>query len=315
MDCLNDKNLAFLFQGVGSEYQKFIHLLDQTGMILLNQCCDLVNKEIHLDLWNYLKHDQTGPYDKQFCGWIAIYTCDYVVYRSYMRASLKPRIFAGYSMGLITAMACGLSVTFEDGLHMLLKIYEYPMHTDRKKEAMAVIIGLDAFKVEAIISGHGLRGEVDIASENSEFCIVISGLKRSICRIIRLAEEEGAIKVKRIEVPYAFHSHFARNGIEEYTKLVDSIHIKDSVIPIISVLNQEILKKSSDLEKELIKNMAGRMNWRKSIEKLVAMGITDFIGVSLDDSLIKISKLIDCNCRFLTYKKIVPKGVMEKVGQ
>lgn len=305
MNQLSNENLAFLFQGVGSEYQKFLYLLGEEEKERLEKYCSIVNKEIKLDLWNYLFNCSLEKYDKLFSDWIAIYTCDYIVYESYINFNIKPKILAGYSMGLITAMACGRSISFEDGLHMLLNIYEYPKHSSRKEEAMAVIIGMNFKEVENIIKKNNLNEEVDIASENSEYCIVISGIKSSIIKVMKIAEDEGAIKVKKIEVPYAFHSHYAENGIETYIELVNKISVKDSITPIISVFNQEILQNAFDLKKELIRNMSGRMYWKKSVEKIINMGISSFVEVSLDNSLTKISKLINSDCEFLTYKKLL----------
>ncbi len=305
MEELTKKRNAFLFQGVGAEYHKLIHLLNDEQLEELKYYCSLANKEIGLDLWNYLFNFTTTKHDKMFNDWIAIYTCDYIIYNTYLNFNLKPDVLLGYSMGLITAMACSKSITYEAGLHLLLSVYDYPRLASRKEESMAVIIGLSYNDVDKIILENKLEKFVEIASENNDFCIIISGSKMGVLKLMELAENEGALKVKEINAPYAFHSQHASAGLEKFIKDVTETEVLDTDIPIISSLDQSVIHKAEDLKKELIKNMPGRMYWKTAIEKIGSMGIDNFIEVSLEDSISKFSKMINSNYEFLTYSKIL----------
>jgi malonyl CoA-acyl carrier protein transacylase len=305
MELFLRKKHAFLFQGVGSDYQKILDLLDGEQKERLKQYCDIVHKELDMDLWNYLFNSVATKYDNAFCDWIAIYTVDNMVYHEYVKFGIKPEVFLGYSMGLITAMTCGNSISFETGLRLLATIYEYPRYSSNQEEAMAVIIGMTYQDVDKIIQEHGLHNQVEIASENNEYCIVISGIKSGIAEVMTLAANEGALKVKEIYSPYAFHSRYATRGIEKFVELVEEIPVFDCPTPIVSSLTQEILQNSADLRKELIRNMPSRMLWKKSIEKIASMGIYSFIEVSLEDSLTKFSKLINMEYKFFTYNKFL----------
>ena len=301
------KKHAFIFQGVGSEYQKSVNLLDEDYREMLIQHCSIVHREIGLDLYSYLFDSTINKYDKLFCDWIAIYTCDYIVSQIYANYGIKADILLGYSMGLITAMVFGKSISFESGLHMLLCIYQYPHYADRHAEAMGVIVGMTCSDVEGIIQSNNLQNFVEIASENNEHCIVISGGQNGVHKVLKIAKNEGALKVKEVTAPYAFHSHYAEGGIERLVQFVDELEVLDSMVPIISSFNQVILQNSLDLKAELVKNMSGRMYWRSSIEKIVEMGITNFVEVSLEESLSKFSKLINLECKYLTFNKFIRK--------
>lgn len=305
MENLTQKKSAFLFQGVGPEYQKFLHLLNDSGKDLLKHYCSLANSVIGLDLYGYLFGDEKNQYDKMFNDWIAIYTCDYIVYQQYEAFGLKPSMLLGYSMGLITAMVCSQSVSYVDGLKMLLCIYEYPQMAFRKDEKMAVIVGMTSDDVENMIQKNHLEDHVSIASENNEYCIIISGIGQWVEKAMALAELAGALKVRDINAPYAFHSKHASKGIEVYASMVEKIHVTDSEIPIISSFDQSVLTKAEDLKKELVKNMSGRMYWKTSIETAVQMNAKCFVEVSLADYVTKYSKVIDRESEFMTYKKLL----------
>lgn len=87
--------------------------------------------------------------------------------------------------------------------------------------------------------------------------------------------------------------------------LVEEISICDGDIPILSVFSQTAIQSASDLKNELIKNMTSPMNWNASILTLGQWGIESFVEVSLEDSLTKISRLINLDAEFLTYKKFM----------
>ncbi|MGG0815624.1 ACP S-malonyltransferase [Paenibacillus alvei] len=307
MDKLTSKKHAFLFQGVGADYRDFLDRFDEEQRNTLKTYCSTVNAEIGLDLYSYLfqSHDRehTG-YDKTFYDWIVIYTCDYVVYQQYWNSGIRPTMMLGYSMGLITAMACGRSISFGDGLRMLRTIYEYPKSFTLPC-SMGVIVGKTHQEVRDLIANGTAEDDVYIASENNETCLVVSGIKASVERVLELAEQSGAIKASAIHSPYAFHSPYAARGIDMFVNLVEEIPICDGEIPIFSVFTQTVIQDAAELKNELIKNMASSMNWKASIQKLGEWGIDSFVEISLDDSLTKISRIISLDAEFLTYKKFM----------
>ncbi|MDK8180282.1 ACP S-malonyltransferase [Paenibacillus sp. UMB4589-SE434] len=307
MNKLSNKKRAFLFQGVGADYRDLLDKFDKEQLEYLKQYCSTVNEEIGIDLYAYLinsEDKESVQYDKMFYDWIAIYTCDYIVYQHYDNSGIRPAMMVGYSMGLITAMACGKSISFAAGLRMLQTIYEYPKgHADLC--SMGVIVGKTYSEICDIIVHCKTENDVYIASENNDTCLVISGIKDSVHQVLKIAEQEGAIKASTINTPYAFHSPYAARGIDMFVNLVEKTTICDGEIPIVSVFTQTVIQSASDLKDELIKNMASPMNWNASILKLGEWGVNHFVEVSLDDSLTKISRLINLDYEFLTYKKFI----------
>jgi malonyl CoA-acyl carrier protein transacylase len=306
MKQLNDEKYVFLFQGVGNEYHKLLHMLDQEQLELLKHYCSIVDKELGMDLWDYLYNSTVTKFNRAFNNCIAIYVIDNIVYRKYMDLNIKPSMFLAYSMGLITALACGKAISFEAGLHTIINVYEYSQGAVRKDEAMAIVVGLTCEEVVKIINRNNLEGYVEIASENNEYCIVVSGHRSGVDEVMAMAANEGALKVLDINAPFAFHSHYTIKGINKHIEFLAKLRMDDSEVPIISVYNQNIIKASDDLKKELMQNLTSRMYWKTSIEKAASMGIHGFVEVSLGDSLTKFSKLINTNCDFFTYSKLIP---------
>lgn len=303
------RDYAFLFQGIGIKYRDYLELLNTEQLVMLEHYCSIVNDEIGLNLWDYLMNNETynlslKKYCDKFSDSIAIYVIDYIIYQTYIHNNIQPKVLLGYSMGLITALTCGESITFETGIQIQLYVYQYCEHAIRDKEAMAVIIGMNCEAVENLILENGLNNQVEIASENNENCIVISGSRSGVRSLMIIAESEGALRVKKVKAQYAFHSHYAENGIEEYKEAMSKIEVNDSKILVISSFTQKLLRYSSELREELIKNLASRMYWKDSVQQAGKMGITSFVEVSLNDYVTKFTRLIDQDYEFYTYKKI-----------
>lgn len=258
-----------------------------------------------LDLRGYLYNSSVTKYNKAFNNCIAIYVIDYIVYKTYIDCGIKPELFLAYSMGLITAMACGKSISFEAGLHTIINVYDYSESASRRDEAMAVVVGLTCSDVSEIIKRSGSEECVEVASENNEYCIVISGKRSGVENVMKIASDEGALKVKDVKAPFAFHTHYAAEGIEKHIEFISKMEVFDSEVPVVSVYTQDLITKVSDLQKELMKNLVSRMYWKKSIEKIAESGIDNFAEVSLGDSITKFSKLINIDYKFLTYNKFL----------
>lgn len=296
---------AFLFEGVGIEYKKFLELFNKEQFNDLMMYSKIISSELNIDIWAYVNNELNNEHDDEFLEWVLIYTCDYIIHKTYIEKDIKPDIFAGYSMGLITAMACAEAISFETGLRLLRNIYTYPTKIKRKEEAMASIIGFDYDEITEIIEEVNLEEFVQIASENSDYCIVISGVKNAVYKIIEIAEERGAIKTIILNSTYAFHSNYASLGIDLMYDFVKGMKISKAKVPIISVFTQKVMREEEELRNELLVNMASSMKWKDTILKLGEIGVNNFIEVSLNDSLTKISKVINLENDFMTYKEFI----------
>lgn len=298
---------GFLFQGMGADFRTLVHRYNDVQKEILHDYCGRVQKAIALNLWSYLFHPSEVRDDRPYYNWVAIYTMDYLLYGELLKLGIEPGLLIGYSMGLITVLACGGAITFETGLDLLRSTGEYLQHPREHEEGMAVIIGLTVGDIAGLIRQQRLGNTVGIASENNEHCIVISGRHDHVEQLMAIAQTEGALKVKDLNAPYAIHSKYAVWNIEAFIKDVAKAKVKESTVPVMSTLNQEILQNSFDYKVELVQNMTMPMNWKAALMMAEKLGIGDFVEVSFDNSLTKVSKLVNRNYRFFNYDKVPPQ--------
>jgi len=301
----SDNGHAFMFQGVGLEYKKYFHSLQEEHKRILESFFSRCKSTIGVDLPANLTEEDESSQNSSFVDLIAIFTINCAVYDIYIRNGLKPDFFLGYSMGLYTALVSGGAITFEQGLQLLAGLYKaLALENTRFRGGMAIIIGLTYGEVDEIIKKVQLEDKVEIASENNSSCIVISGHKESVEKVMEAADNEGALRTKDIDVLFPYHSRFVKNGSDAYVSYAEKFDIKDSSVPIISSFDQNIVINRNDIMKEIKRCLTGRMFWKRSIEKVAGAGINSFVEVGLGNSLSKLSKIINSNITFLTFDKL-----------
>nr|WP_288827000.1 acyltransferase domain-containing protein [uncultured Clostridium sp.] len=216
-----------------------------------------------------------------------------------------PNYLIGYSMGLITALACSHAITFEEGAFLLYEINR----KESKKEGMATIIGFEKDELVQIIKDSQCEDKVFIACENNPYCFGISGYENFIQSVCDLAAERGALNIYTIDSKFAFHTPLYHIPERDLSVSAAKIKVVDSAIPVVSAIDQSILWKADDLSEELIRNMYSTVKWGKLISSLAQSGTRHFIEAGLGKGLTKISRSMEDACRFDTFDTICRENV------
>lgn len=301
---LADRKVAMIFQGFSANYKESFAMLNSVQLNEIKNLCNVVNEKLSYDLWTYIHDTDNYTDDNQVMDWLAIYVANYSIYKAYLVTGYLPTMSLGYSMGLITAVACNGAISFEDGIDIFNCISKYKRKHSKQKENMAVIIGRTEQEVAETIAKENLSDSVEVSIVNNEDCITISGMDEAVEQIVRINQDAGALKASKLNSSIAFHSRYAIDGIEELEEVLSEINFKDLEIPILSVYSQKLLYHGTELQEELIKNMYSKMEWMKTLNETSSRGIEVFADVSMDGSLTKLSRLVLDEHEFITLNKL-----------
>lgn len=306
-----NKKVAMIFQGISANYKESFATLNSAQINEIKKLCHVVNEKFSYDLWTYICDTKNYTDDNPVMDWMAIYVANYSIYQSYLAARYVPCMSLGYSMGLITAVACNGAISFEDGLDILDGISRYKRNHSKQKENMAIIIGRAERDIAETIVKENLSDSVEISIVNNDDCITISGADEAVDRIVCINQAAGAFKASKLNTSIAFHSRYAKDGMEELEEVLAAIHIRDLEIPILSVYSQKLLYNGTELKRELIRNMYCKMDWMKTLNDATSRGSEVFADVSTDASLTKLSRLVLDEHEFVTLSKL--NRYLEKV--
>lgn len=209
-----------------------------------------------------------------------------------IKKGLKPDFMAGYSMGLYAALYTGKAISFGEGIQLIKKAFELSkIRIENIESGMGSIIGLKQNEIEEIIQQHDF--EAEIANTNSEHSHLISGPKEGISNVLVKAREIGALNVSMLNVETPYHSRLLEDVQIEFEQFISGkINIKVSDFTLISAIDQRELTTIDQIITEITNNLYKRINWMNTFEKLVNVGVNEFVECGAGKSLQKIGRFL-----------------------
>jgi [acyl-carrier-protein] S-malonyltransferase len=107
--------------------------------------------------------------------------------------------------------------------------------------------------------------------------LVISGDKDNVAQAMDLAKAKGAPRVVPLAVSGAFHTPLMQPAVDKMAEIVEGLSFRDPVIPIIANTTAQPLTTAQAVKEELIRQLCNCVQWQRSIERMIAEGVTTFI--------------------------------------
>lgn len=291
---------AVLFQGIGPLYDGLYHQLEAVEKKRIHDMDALIREQYDFSLVKKLsgeKQDFPDMLQNIFC----IYAADLVAFEQLSR-NIRPDYGLCYSLGLITGAAASRSIDFTTGLHLAAAVYNY-LSKSAQPQAMAFVVGLEQTTIAHHISRRKLTDQVFIAAVNKPDCLVISGERTAVGRIMDDAAASGALLVKPIRSDFACHTPLAKHNDTNYQALVAAIDIRQPDWPLFSTYRLAEMNRPEQIRTELAVNLYSMIRWGEAIHRLNQLGVGRFIGAGYDEGMIGFSKCHDITATFKNYKK------------
>lgn len=209
-----------------------------------------------------------------------------------LRPDLTPAFVAGHSLGEYSALVAADALDFTDALKLVRERGRVMKAAGEKTPgAMAAIIGMDTATLESVCAEAG----VQIANYNAPGQIVISGEKDALQRAVELAKTRGAKRAIVLAVSIASHSRLMQDAAREFADAVAATPLRAPKIPVISNVTAQPLTSIEEIRHELVTQLTSSVQWIKSIEYIIAQGVTRFIEIGPKDVLAGLIRRINPN--------------------
>ncbi|MCH8205566.1 MAG: ACP S-malonyltransferase [Chloroflexi bacterium] len=193
-----------------------------------------------------------------------------------VKAAPQPAMMAGHSLGEYTALAVAGVLSVADTAKLVSARGELMQEAcDRNPGTMAAVLGLDEMTMEEIARETGTY----VSNVNTAEQIVISGERIAVARTLDLASARGAKKVIPLRVGGAFHSGLMEPARAGLIEAVNSLTFDDPKVPIIANYTGEPLTTADSVKRELVAQICGCVQWKRSIDYMVGSGVSNFIEV------------------------------------
>ncbi len=191
----------------------------------------------------------------------------------------KAKYFAGHSLGEYSALSCAGYLDFSDTLKILRTRGDAMQNAVPKGQGgMVAILGSTVDVIENILKQHKENLKVQIANDNSEGQIVLSGKTEDLEKLIQILKNN-LIKNIKLPVSAPFHCDLMNNATKIMTKALNKLHFRNGQNKLISNVTANEIKDPDELKKLLIQQIESRVRWRESVINMIENGVNHFIEI------------------------------------
>jgi [acyl-carrier-protein] S-malonyltransferase len=191
----------------------------------------------------------------------------------------EAKYYAGHSLGEYSALSCAGYLSFTDTLK-ILRIRGDAMQNSVPKGqgGMVAVLGSTVEVIEKILKNHEHKFKVQIANDNSEGQIVLSGKTEDLDNLI-LVLKESSIKNIKLPVSAPFHCSLMTNATKIMANELNKLDFKESENKLISNVTAEEITNIEELKDLLIKQIENRVRWRESVINMIKNDVNHFIEI------------------------------------
>jgi len=191
----------------------------------------------------------------------------------------KAKYFAGHSLGEYSALSCAGYLNFSDTLK-ILRIRGDAMQNSvpKGKGGMVAVLGSTVDVIEKILKDNEQNLKAQIANDNSEGQIVLSGKTDDLDKLI-LILKENTIKNIKLPVSAPFHCSLMNKATNIMSDELSKLNFNEGENKLISNVTANEILNTTELKELLVKQIENRVRWRESVINMISSGINHFIEI------------------------------------
>ena len=212
----------------------------------------------------------------------------------------KAKYFAGHSLGEYSALSTANYLNFAETIKILRIRGEAMQNAVPKGQGgMVAVLGSTVEIIENILKDNESNFTAEIANDNSEGQIVLSGKNEDLEKLIEFLKSK-SIKNIKLPVSAPFHCKLMKKATEIMKNEIEKINFQDSKNLLVSNVTAKKILNKEDLKTLLIKQIENRVRWRESVINMIDDGVDHFIEIGPGKVLSGLVKRIDKNVKINT---------------
>ena len=215
----------------------------------------------------------------------------------------KAKYFAGHSLGEYSALSSAGFLNFSDTIKLLRIRGDAMQNAVPKGEGgMLAVLGSTVEMIENILNENSDSSSVQIANDNSDGQIVLSGKNNDLNKVIEILKLN---KIKNIKLPVSapFHCKLMSRATDIMKTEIEKTNFNDVNIRLISNVTANEISNKEELKNLLVQQIENRVRWRESVVNMIDKGVDHFIEIGPGKVLSGLVKRINKDVKIDTINK------------
>ena len=261
--------------GMGKEFHDNFDLVKN----LFKEADDTLNFSISKLILNGPKEELDLTANTQPAIFLISYSIYNLVKKEFNIDLSKAKYFAGHSLGEYSALSCAGYLNFSDTLKILRIRGDAMQNSVPKGEGgMVAVLGSTVETIEKILRDNEQNLSVQIANDNSEGQIVVSGKINDLDKLISILKENN-IKSIKLPVSAPFHCSLMNKATNIMSDELNKLNFIEGENKLISNVTANEISNTAELKELLVKQIENRVRWRESVINMIDSDVNHFVEI------------------------------------
>jgi [acyl-carrier-protein] S-malonyltransferase len=222
---------------------------------------------------------------------LAVLLTSLVVWEAVRERIEAPIVFAGHSLGQVTALIASGALPLEEGVQFAARRAELTQSAaDVHPGRMAALLGASLEQAE-----EACRAAPDgcwIANDNAPGQVVIAGTPDGVEEGSAQAKQIGVKRATPLNVGGAFHTPLMRDAADGLAAELPAVPLSPPDAPVVSNGDAQAYEDADGWRSRLAVHVTDPVRWRTSMETISGMGVTRCLEVGNGSMLATLAKRI-----------------------
>jgi [acyl-carrier-protein] S-malonyltransferase len=201
---------------------------------------------------------------------------------------------AGHSLGEYSALAAAGALPLAETARLLQTRGEaMQAAVPVGRGAMAAILGPSLEDVESIAADAAEDQVCDVANDNSDGQVVVSGDTEAVERAVEIAKERGARKAMMLTVSAPFHCSLLDPAADVMTYALATASMSAPNPPVVANVTAAPVSDPDDIRNLLIEQVTSRVRWRECVLTMRDQGVDELCEIGAGKVLTGLVRRID----------------------